>query len=688
MEKSRISSLLKNTLEWNYFPHAIFLVKVVAMVIFSSDFQDKLFIPFVSLFLDHGHNPWQMAWQSGSALEFPYHPVMLYLLSIVYAPVHYLMGDQPLMANLFFKLPVLCSDLLIYALLLKIFGDRKKEILVFYLASPIIFYASYLHSQLDLIPTAVLFLSIHQLVRNNIWKSALLFGLAASIKLHVIAAAPLMVIYLLRKKNVNAILSFSALSLATYGFWLAPFYSEGFVHLVLNNSKQKSLVQSAVEVANVKIFLPLLAACIIYFRFFLYKKINNDLLFTFLAILFSLFVILIPPSPAWYIWLFPFLSIFFIKNYRSNTTISYLYAFLNLCYLLFFLFSFIPDYADLKVLGNPIDLKIADTSVYSVLFTTLVGSLLACIYAFYNFGVRSNSIYKKDQSTIIGIGGDSGSGKTTLLSDLKKVLGNNLTEIEGDGDHKWERNNENWKQVTHLNPKANFLHKQSEDLLALKSGKEIYRSDYDHNTGAFTSPKKIIPKEFISISGLHPFYLPIMRKIIDLKIFVDTDEKLRLHWKVVRDIKKRGYTKEEILKQLEKRESDSAKYISPQKNFADLVITYFTEENFEIGSEALNISIKLKLTLNADISLDNLVNQLYECQVPISWDYSEDLRNQILILHEPLRADLNHSIAKSVIPNLDELTQQQVEWEEGYRGFVQMIVLYSLSERLKSVLTE
>ena len=56
--------------------------------------------------------------------------------------------------------------------------------------------------------------------------------------------------------------------------------------------------------------------------------------------------------------------------------------------------------------------------------------------------------------------------------------------------------------------------------------------------------KKVEPKDFIVIAGLHPFYLPKLRKNIDLKIYIDTDDKLRRHWKIIRDTKQRGYNLE------------------------------------------------------------------------------------------------------------------------------------------------
>ena len=140
------------------------------------------------------------------------------------------------------------------------------------------------------------------------------------------------------------------------------------------------------------------------------------------------------------------------------------------------------------------------------------------LYAFYKYGIKSNSIYKKQTNLSIGIGGDSGVGKSTLVKNLKDILGDKLLQIEGDGEHKWERGDQNWNKFTHLDPKANHIHKQAEAIYDLKHNQAIYRSEYDHSTGKFTKPQKIEPKEFIVIAGLHPFYLPKLRKNIDLKI--------------------------------------------------------------------------------------------------------------------------------------------------------------------------
>jgi uridine kinase len=305
--------------------------------------------------------------------------------------------------------------------------------------------------------------------------------------------------------------------------------------------------------------------------------------------------------------------------------------------------------------------------------------LIGVIYAFYRYGVKSNSIYKKQSNLTIGIGGDSAVGKSSLLNKIAAILGNQLLTIEGDGEHKWERGNENWNKFTHLNPKANFIHKQAEVIHDLKLNNPIFRSDYDHNTGKFTKPSKVYPRKFIAIAGLHPFYLPKQRKNIDLKIFMNTSDELRKHWKLIRDVKKRGYAANKVLQQIEVRYEDSEKFISPQKEFADLVIEYFGVNEIEFGNSDFKVKLGVKIIIDANIQLDNILNNF---NTEFLWDYNTDLKTQFLILEEDPIVDFKF-LANKYISNINEIVDADAKWLKGYCGFLQFISLLMISEKLK-----
>lgn len=652
------------------------------MVLFSSDFENDLFLPFIRHYLENFDNPWDY-FQSHSPRgdEFPYQPLMLYIEAAFCAPLHWFNAwDNVPLRNFFFKLPTLLCDCSIAWLLFAMHKGQWKYVLCFYFMSPIILYACYMHSQLDLIPTAFLFASFYFLRNDRLLASCIFYGLALGTKLHVLAAFPLIIIYLYRSKNFQQVVNFVFLSLAVYLAMAFPYFnSPGFQALVIANPKQGRLLEVYAQIGSLKLYLPIMATFVVYGRFAQYAKINTDLLDAFLAIVFSLIVMLIVPAPGWYVWMTPFVSLFLIKYYRKNTQLVAPFLWQNFFYLVYFIFFDKSEYIDLRFLSQPCQFKIMSDTLRGFVFTLLEVGLLSNIVLCYRAGVRSNSIYKRDRAVVIGIGGDSGAGKSTLLGDIKAILGSRVVELEGDADHKWERGDEHWKQLTHLDPKANFLHRQAETILSLKRGRAAQRADYDHSTGQFTNPRLVEPKEFVIMSGLHTFYLPKMRKLIDLKIFMDTDPMLNVSWKLLRDQSERGYTEEQIVKQIESRRPDSDRFIAPQKGFADLVVRYFASEEQEGVAPGLSLTV----SLSSSIPLEGLVDSLRMKNISVLWDYSEDLTRQEITLNSTVAVDVLTSIADEVIVNRAELIAGDIAWHEGYRGFVQLIILVALSELMQ-----
>lgn len=184
---------------------------------------------------------------------------------------------------------------------------------------------------------------------------------------------------------------------------------------------------------------------------------------------------------------------------------------------------------------------------------------------------------------VISIAGPSGVGKTTLSKILAICLGHTESLIvSGDDSHRWERGNENWKFMTHLNPKANNIEQEIMHLTALKKGVEISRKIYNHDSGRFSEPVKITPKKNIIYEGLHSMYGPL-QEISDLSFYLDVDNELKNEWKISRDSKKRGYTIDQIVKAIENRKADEEQFISPQKYACDVVIKFKKQIDGQIG---------------------------------------------------------------------------------------------------------
>jgi len=196
----------------------------------------------------------------------------------------------------------------------------------------------------------------------------------------------------------------------------------------------------------------------------------------------------------------------------------------------------------------------------------------------------------------IGISGESGVGKSTIASIISLYLGENTLRLSTDDLHKWERTSPQWNKITHLNPEANNLELGDFQLYDLSLGRPIYRSVYNHTTGVFDPPARMEPKKYVINEGLHAFYSEAMEKLIDLKIFVDTDEDLRVHWKLIRDTEQRGYKYNSVIDAINKRKIDSIPVRDKQINSADVIIKLRTAEKIKfIGYKTEDIILTVDI---------------------------------------------------------------------------------------------
>jgi uridine kinase len=178
---------------------------------------------------------------------------------------------------------------------------------------------------------------------------------------------------------------------------------------------------------------------------------------------------------------------------------------------------------------------------------------------------------------IIGIAGGTASGKTTVVKKIMKSFKNrNVSSIDLDSYY---------KDFSSLNPEErdniNFDHPQSidfellaEHLSLLKSGKPIEKPIYDFSThlrqkGTTT----IIPTRILILEGILIFVDKKLRELMDMKIFVDAPDDIRILRRLERDIQDRGRTFENIKKQyLETVRPMHLEFIETTKQYADIII--------------------------------------------------------------------------------------------------------------------
>jgi uridine kinase len=184
---------------------------------------------------------------------------------------------------------------------------------------------------------------------------------------------------------------------------------------------------------------------------------------------------------------------------------------------------------------------------------------------------------KFNDNLVIGIAGGTGSGKTTVANEIVKIVGEEFISYLPHDAY--------YKALTALPPKKraeiNFDHPDSleselmaEHIQMLKKGQDIELPIYDFTTHSRTQetiPIKANP--IILVEGILIFSDPELRKMLDVKIFVDTDADIRLTRRIRRDITERGRTIESVLSQYEKTVRPMhLEFVEPSKRYADIII--------------------------------------------------------------------------------------------------------------------
>jgi phosphoribulokinase len=200
------------------------------------------------------------------------------------------------------------------------------------------------------------------------------------------------------------------------------------------------------------------------------------------------------------------------------------------------------------------------------------------------------------RAIMLCIVGDSGAGKSTLSNGCVTILGaDRVTDVCLDDYHSLDRVGRAKQAVTALHPDANHLDLIGQHIRLLRRGETIFKPVYDHSDGTFGPPEFATPREIVLVHGLHALYTPALREHWDVSVFLDPDPELRIDWKIKRDTSKRGYTRAEVLKQLEDRRHDSEAYVMPQRDKADIVIAFVPGPDYATTRDSARLTVRVLL---------------------------------------------------------------------------------------------
>ena len=176
---------------------------------------------------------------------------------------------------------------------------------------------------------------------------------------------------------------------------------------------------------------------------------------------------------------------------------------------------------------------------------------------------------------MLAIAGDSAAGKTTLTRGIAEILGTGrATALCVDDYHRYDRAQRRDIPFTVLHPDCNYIEVMEQHLQLLALGRPILKPVYDHSTGELVRPVLVEPRDFVIVEGLLPLHTKLARACFDITVYLDPPEGIRRNWKIRRDCAERGYTPDAVLAELDRREPDSAAYIRPQRQWADIAVRF------------------------------------------------------------------------------------------------------------------
>lgn len=178
---------------------------------------------------------------------------------------------------------------------------------------------------------------------------------------------------------------------------------------------------------------------------------------------------------------------------------------------------------------------------------------------------------------LIGIAGGSGSGKTMVAQRIYEELGSDKVIIIQQDSY--------YKDLGHLSfaerTKQNFDHPDAFDhqllisqLKNLLAGNAISQPIYDYTIHSRKKETRPIGEHIVIVlEGILILHDPGLRDLMDIKVYVDTDDDVRLIRRIRRDFNERGRSLESILDQYENSVRPMhLQFVEPTKRYADIII--------------------------------------------------------------------------------------------------------------------
>jgi uridine kinase len=199
---------------------------------------------------------------------------------------------------------------------------------------------------------------------------------------------------------------------------------------------------------------------------------------------------------------------------------------------------------------------------------------------------------------LVGIAGGTGSGKTSLAVKVRDRVGEDRCLLIAQDAY--------YKDGSTLSPAAqaaiNYDHPDAfdtsllvQDLRDLRAGRPVPHLTYDHASYARrVLPDPLKPRQVVILEGILVLAEEPLRRLMDIKLFIDTDADVRILRRLQRDIQERGRHFDSVKRQyLESVRPMHLEFVEPSKRYADLIIPEGAEN--EVALEAVVARVRAML---------------------------------------------------------------------------------------------
>ncbi len=180
---------------------------------------------------------------------------------------------------------------------------------------------------------------------------------------------------------------------------------------------------------------------------------------------------------------------------------------------------------------------------------------------------------------VVGIAGGTASGKTTVARKVHEALvGLPVAFIDQDSYYKdlSDLSLADRREVNFDHPDAFDTELLVEHLKELKAGRAIHKPVYDFVTS--TREKRSVrvePADLILIEGILVLHIPQIRELLQVKIFVDAEDDVRIIRRLTRDIKERGRDFDHVIHQYFRHVRPMHMgFVEPSKHYADIIVPH------------------------------------------------------------------------------------------------------------------